>query len=155
MLINAISPIRRLKGEEGQDLVEFALALPILATLLFGIIDFGWMFYNNVMVSNAAREGARFAVMNYEEAETNDPSDPLGYLQGQVTTNVENDLPGYLHDSFANLAVTLNENHIGADNDELVLEIQSNIRLFTPVGRLVMGGGQTRIVRNASMKKMN
>jgi Flp pilus assembly protein TadG len=56
------------KSERGQSMVEFALVLPILLLLLCGIIDFGWLYYNQVMLSNAAREGARYAVIHYSPA---------------------------------------------------------------------------------------
>ncbi len=47
----------------GQSAVEFALVAPLLFLLLFGIVDFGRaMFYQNE-VTNAAREGARIAIL--------------------------------------------------------------------------------------------
>lgn len=54
--------------EKGQSLVEFALVLPLLLGLLCGIIDFGWVYYNQITLANAAREGARYAVIHYDPA---------------------------------------------------------------------------------------
>ena len=54
------------KSEKGQALVEFALVLPILLIVLCGIIDFGWLYYNQITLNNAAREGARYAVVHYD-----------------------------------------------------------------------------------------
>lgn len=54
------------RHESGQSLVEFALVLPILLALLCGIIDFGWLYYNQITLNNAAREGARYAVIHYD-----------------------------------------------------------------------------------------
>ena len=45
-------------------MVEAAIALPVLALFVFGIIDFGWALSQNVDVKSAAREGARLAVVN-------------------------------------------------------------------------------------------
>lgn len=45
--------------ERGAAAVEFALILPVLATLLLGIIEFGAAFNAQIMVTNAAREAAR------------------------------------------------------------------------------------------------
>lgn len=56
--------MKRHKNEKGQAMVEFALLLPILLILLLGIIDFGWLFYNQLALNNSCREGARFAVVN-------------------------------------------------------------------------------------------
>ena len=57
---------RFLKSEKGQAMVEFALVLPLLLILLCGIIDFGWLYYNQITLNNAAREGARYAVIYYD-----------------------------------------------------------------------------------------
>ncbi len=46
----------------GQTLAEFALSLPILLLLLFGIIEFGRLFQAWVTIQNSARTAARYAV---------------------------------------------------------------------------------------------
>jgi Flp pilus assembly protein TadG len=51
------------KSEQGQSVTEFALALPILALLLFAIIQFGIAFNNNVTLTDATRAGARKAAV--------------------------------------------------------------------------------------------
>ncbi|MHB1523003.1 MAG: TadE/TadG family type IV pilus assembly protein [Candidatus Dormibacteria bacterium] len=51
------------RGSRGQSAVEFALVAPLLFLLIFGIVDFGRaMFYQNE-ITNAAREGARIAIL--------------------------------------------------------------------------------------------
>jgi Flp pilus assembly protein TadG len=49
----------QLKSQEGQSLTEFALALPLLALLLFSVIQFGIVFNNYVTLTDATRAGAR------------------------------------------------------------------------------------------------
>jgi Flp pilus assembly protein TadG len=44
-------------------MVEFALVLPVFMLILSGILDFGFLLYSRMSVINAAREGARTAVM--------------------------------------------------------------------------------------------
>lgn len=61
------------RAEGGQSLVETALMLPILLLLLVGIVDFGRAFYAYIAVTNAAREGARYAV----EHSTTDQRDEI------------------------------------------------------------------------------
>ena len=51
--------LSRLRNNHGVALVEFALVLPILLVLLFGIIEFGLILYFQGVVSAASREGAR------------------------------------------------------------------------------------------------
>ena len=48
-------------AEDGQSLVEFALALPLLLVILLGLADFGRAFYYTSAITNAARVGAEFA----------------------------------------------------------------------------------------------
>jgi len=47
------------KKERGAAAVEFALILPLLMVILFGTIDWGFYFFVQQIVNNAAREGAR------------------------------------------------------------------------------------------------
>lgn len=55
------------KREDGQATVEFALVIPILILLIFGMMDFGWLFFNKLQINNASREGARYAAIHWEE----------------------------------------------------------------------------------------
>ena len=50
----------KLTRQSGQELVEFAVILPILLLILFGVADLGRLFHATVAITNAAREGARF-----------------------------------------------------------------------------------------------
>jgi Flp pilus assembly protein TadG len=52
-----------LKREEGAAAVEFALVLPILLVLVFGIIEFGMILYFQGVVASASREGARHGIV--------------------------------------------------------------------------------------------
>ncbi len=51
--------------EKGAAAVEFAIVLPMLILLVFGIMEAGWYFGQVVEVRNAAREGARLAAVDY------------------------------------------------------------------------------------------
>lgn len=60
--------LRRCRSESGAELVEFALVLPLLLVLIGGIADFAMLFQNYEVTTNAAREGARLAVLPGSEA---------------------------------------------------------------------------------------
>ncbi len=47
------------KQSRGVVAIEFALLLPVFLLLVLGMIDYGWYFFCDLSVSNAAREGAR------------------------------------------------------------------------------------------------
>ena len=51
------------KSRAGQALAEFAIVLPVLLLIVFGIIEFSLAFRTFQVVTNSAREGARVAVV--------------------------------------------------------------------------------------------
>jgi Flp pilus assembly pilin Flp len=54
------------QDQEGAAAVEFALLLPLLVLLLFGMIEFGLAFNTRIQATNAAREAARQAVVGID-----------------------------------------------------------------------------------------
>lgn len=48
----------------GQGLVEFALVFPVIALLFFGALDLGRAVFAYSTIANAARQGARVAIVN-------------------------------------------------------------------------------------------
>ena len=52
-----------LKKQFGVAAVEFAIILPVLLLLIFGAIEFGIMMYDQAVITNASREGARAGVV--------------------------------------------------------------------------------------------
>lgn len=52
-----------LGNKSGQAIVETALILPLILLILMGIIDFGFLFNNYLVIDNASREGARSAAV--------------------------------------------------------------------------------------------
>lgn len=60
--------LKKIREESGQAMVEMAICLPILLLLVLGILDFGWIFYHQINVENASREGARYAIVNQNKA---------------------------------------------------------------------------------------
>ncbi len=60
------------RAADGQGLVEFALIFPILALLVFGLVDFGRAIFIYSAVQDAAREGARYAIVHGSLAESLD-----------------------------------------------------------------------------------
>jgi hypothetical protein len=53
-------PSRQQRSSAGQDLVEYALILPLLLLLLLGIAEFALVIFSHDTIANAAREGARY-----------------------------------------------------------------------------------------------
>ena len=58
-----VALLRRFRADSGAELVEFALVFPLLLLVVLGIVDFGFLFQEYEVVTNAAREGARIAIL--------------------------------------------------------------------------------------------
>jgi Flp pilus assembly protein TadG len=58
----------KLRGEEGQSMVEFAVILPIIVMLFLAIWQLGVGFHNYLAITDAARVGARAAAVNRASA---------------------------------------------------------------------------------------
>lgn len=82
--------LKRFCGDDAAQLVEFALVLPMLLLLILGIAEFGFIFQRYEVVTNAAREGARMAVLpGYTNADV--IARVRTYVtQGRVTTTATN-----------------------------------------------------------------
>lgn len=53
----------RFKDQRGAAVVEFALVVPLLLVICFGIIEFSVLLYDKAMLTNASREGARAGIV--------------------------------------------------------------------------------------------
>jgi Flp pilus assembly protein TadG len=65
-----IGSLRRDRHElqKGQDLVEYALALPIVLLILMSILDLGRVIYVYSSLHNSVRDGARYGIINPTDA---------------------------------------------------------------------------------------
>jgi Flp pilus assembly protein TadG len=56
---------RRLRksARTGTTIVEAAFVLPLFLLLVLGAIEYGWLFFNVQQITNAARQGARVAIL--------------------------------------------------------------------------------------------
>ncbi len=55
--------MKSINRQIGVSAVEFAIVAPLLFLVLFGIISYGIMLYNQALITNAARTGARAGVV--------------------------------------------------------------------------------------------
>lgn len=114
----------RKKKIEGQAMVEFALVLPILIMLICGIIDFGWIFGNQILVNNATREAARDTAIHYSEfasqVEVVENAESIVEAKAQILKNV-------------GVTVTLTA------GENVTLSVEGTIPLLTPLTSIFMG----------------
>lgn len=135
-------------NRKAQSLVEFALILPLLLLLIFGLIDTGRLLFQYSMVTNAAREGARYGVATGESditANTLRFADCAGieaaaqgvaFLEGLDTISIQYDRgPGSAAGSVATSCATLNANNI-VNGDRIVVTVTSTFSPVTPLSPL-------------------
>ncbi|MGH7551129.1 MAG: TadE/TadG family type IV pilus assembly protein [Gemmatimonadota bacterium] len=86
--------MKRPKRDSGQSVAEFAIVLPILLALLVGIFEFGVAWNRKQVLTNAAREGARLAVLpnTFSEAAVNATMDSYLTSAGIAPADVSRDL---------------------------------------------------------------
>jgi Flp pilus assembly protein TadG len=90
-MLTKISPNRiRQRRQQGQTLTEFAMVLPLLALLLFGIIQFGIVFHQYVTLTDAVRAGGR------QGAVSRDLSNPTARVVDRVRRSAADLDPGKL-----------------------------------------------------------
>jgi Flp pilus assembly protein TadG len=140
----------RVRSERGTAVLEAALTLPLLLLVSVSIFEFGRAYQTWQVVTNAAREGARYAVL---------PSSTTADVQTRVTQYLQNgQLPGY-----ASATVSVNPNAtltIGAANVKasiVTVNYPFSFVVLNPVARLVvkgssLGGSAITLVSTAEMR---
>lgn len=131
---------RRIRETDaGQVLVEFALVLPVMLLMLFALVDFGRGFYSWLIVTNAAREGARVGATQK----------PLTDIQQRIT-----DSAAGIDTSDLTITVT---NVQGPRGQPIVVDLSYDFTFVTPIGNILnlMSGGTLNaptITSTASMR---
>jgi Flp pilus assembly protein TadG len=55
--------VKKKHSQDGAAMVEFAIVLPMLLLLIFGMIEFSLLLYNKAVITNASREAARAGIV--------------------------------------------------------------------------------------------
>ena len=137
-----MSAIRGRSRGTGQSLAEFALVLPIFLLLFFAVVDLGSAVFTFNSLTNAAREGARLAIVNQDSAsiiaraetqvsvaEINAPNVSIDFYQVDTTTGLPD------------LSSTCSPAAVGC---VAVVSFESTYRPLTPIiGNILFKNGVT------------
>ena len=126
-----------LKSEKGQAMVEFALVLPILLLLLCCIIDFGWIFGNQLLANNASREAARYTAIHYYDSSTDDDQT---IAAGIVTARAP---------TLNSPTVILIKSVLG---DSITVNVNSSVSLLTPIISAMFPDGEYSVTAQCIMR---
>lgn len=131
---------KKLKNEKGQAMVEFALVLPILLFVVCGIIDFGWLFFNQLSLDNACREGARYAAICSSEDD----------CIAMVETHIDNIIAPVFDDVEISITYTDLSDKL---NGDVVVNLEAEMKILTPVLGAI-NRGQTKILTSEVVMKV-
>jgi Flp pilus assembly protein TadG len=138
--------LNRLRNQRGAALLETAITLPLVLLVTVSIFEFGRAYQTWQVLTNAAREGARVAVI-------------AGHTDTQVTDAVRTYMQNGQLPAHASANVSVNRNvPFGATTASTVtVSYPFQFTVLNPVVRLVTpssttGQGTTNMVASASMR---
>lgn len=141
--------MRRGTCERGAALIEVALTLPLLLIVAVGIFEFGRAYQTQQVLTNAAREGARVAVLPNQEANA---------AQTRVNTYLT---AGQLPNAgSATVTVTATQISLGGTTtpgSRVTVNYPFSFVVLQPVARLVVGDSAlgTALTMSASAEMRN
>jgi Flp pilus assembly protein TadG len=103
--VRHVKGLRKLKGENGSNLIEYALVFMFLMSMLLGIVDFSRALYTYHFLSNAAREATRWAAVRGNTC-TNDGSCTAAATEDDIEAYVKNITPPGLNPNPPDLTTT-------------------------------------------------
>ena len=135
-------------NQRGTSAVEFAIVLPLLVVFLFGIIEFGLLFYDKAMVTNASREAARRGIVY------RDPPVTVAEMQSVVDSYCGGTLVSF--GSGPSPTTTVPSGECSAHGDELVVNVvyQYNFLLIPDFLTAFFTGGMPGSIDVSAVTRM-
>jgi Flp pilus assembly pilin Flp len=126
---------RRLRGESGAAIVEFALILPFLCLFIVLILDFGRAFNYWIDTTHLASEGARLAAV--DSSGPPDPGTLQAYIRSKADTDeLQNGGSRWIEDP---LEVCVNPGGTGEVGDPVEVTVKTTYK-FLPISNLGIPG---------------
>jgi Flp pilus assembly protein TadG len=148
LLHSLLARYRRRSRSRGQSIVELALILPVLMLLVASTLDLGRMFYSQVTITNAAREGA------YEAAY--EPTSFQSNANCHTTTNrvmcrVLSEAKGsFVQVAKADVALACSPSCATGIGNTVTVTVLGHFKLLTPIMAPFLGGSDVVLTSSAS-----
>jgi len=128
------------RSRSGQSLVEFALVAPLFFLLVFGITDFGRLFFTQETLQFALREAGRYAVTGQHM-----PDLVNGGNLSRVASIKAIAQQKAIGIDVSNISISSGgvANFAGNPGDTVVVSLTTNLRLITPMIGRFFGPNQT------------
>ncbi len=132
----------------GQALVELALVIPVLFLLLAGALDLGRLFYSQITIRNAAREGALEASVNPTSFQAGQAcNDTTNRVMCRAITESQN---SFVTVAPANVSLTCNPTSCATGlGNTVALRVTGTFQLIMPL-LSVFTGGQTFTIESTA-----
>jgi Flp pilus assembly protein TadG len=130
---------KTLRSRGGQSLVEFALVAPLFFLLVFGITDFGRLFFTQETLQFALREAGRYAVTGQHMA------NPLGGNLTRVASIKAIAKQKAIGIDVSKITVSSGgvSDFAGDPGDTVVISLRTDLKLITPMIGRFFGPSQT------------
>jgi hypothetical protein len=149
--------------QRGASVVEFAIVAAISLSLLLGIVELGLVYFVNLTMQYAVREGARYAITGQASLDPN-TSNQQRYLA--IVQEIKNSSLGYFDPVVKNIVVTVNNGAptgydksaayasgmFGGPGDIVVLRLDCSWTVMTPYLKLAFDGGEYAFSVAATMR---
>jgi Flp pilus assembly protein TadG len=133
----------------GQSLVEFALILPLFLVFVAACLDLGRVFYANISLNNAAREGAMQAAADHATFVQDGPCDPVN---NNIVCRVQIESKGSAV-AIASTDITRTCSIAGcprAAGSTTTVTVRGTFQLVTPLLSVVFGGQTLHLTSSAT-----
>lgn len=140
----------RSRSEEGQSLVEYALASLMFLFLVFAVFDFGHLFFVKMDVQNAIQEAARYGSTGNHLPDPNNPGKSLSRVTSIIDT-LENDALGVKISNIQVSSLNGGSGSAGGPGDVLTVSATVNMPLLTPLIAQMFSNGQYTFTASVSV----
>jgi len=136
---------------KGQTVVEFALVVLLFFLLVFGVIDFGRLFFVQMSIQNAVQQAGRFAITGNHLPDPNNPGQNLSRVASIVKT-AQDAAVGATITNVQVSSIQGGAGSAGGPGDTVTVTVTTSLALITPLVAQFFPGGTYTFDSSVSYK---